>query len=101
MKITTKLKEKLQVAKILGYERIVTVIGAVKATTYCNYWDIDYLLEQEIGEQITCYPTQRKGMWRGWSNTRQQTEKDVNYSVLFKRFHTFDFEREIDRDITI
>jgi hypothetical protein len=84
MKITARLKEKLELAKRLGYKRVYTVVGAYMSTTYCTYYSINSLLEDSVGSNYGGRPYHQKGMWTGHPNTRQvNPHEDIMYSELF------------------
>ena len=85
MKITENFKNKLGLAKELGYEKVYCVVGAYMDTTYCVFHEIDDLLKDSIG---TDYGNQKpypcEGMWTGHANTRSVDSQDIMYSQVFK-----------------
>ncbi len=83
MRITENLKEKIRNAQKAGYNRVYAVVGAFKATTYCVFVDMDFILRSENGA-MTHAP--RSGRWTGHPNTRHAQDNDIQYNMLFKRF---------------
>ncbi len=84
MKVTSNLKDKLRLAQQKGYKRVYSIVGAYKATTYCNVAEINELLNLPIG---TTYgpPPRIGGRWAGWPNIRHMNPKeDIQYSELLK-----------------
>jgi hypothetical protein len=86
MKITDRFKSLLIYAKLDGYTHVYNLLGAYKATTYCEFHSIDQLLLEPIGS------SPRRGhqwgeRWSGCSNTRQVNPgTDIRYTELFRRY---------------
>ncbi len=83
MKITTNLKNRLLVAKKMGYENIYSTLGSYMATVYVDEYSIQHLLDMKIGEkkESLCRFNNR---WAGCLNTRQiDHKKSIMYSQLF------------------
>ncbi|MGD0658973.1 MAG: hypothetical protein ABSD38_12980 [Syntrophorhabdales bacterium] len=87
MKVTPRLKEKLERAKAAGYKHIYSVVGAYGSTTYCIFHDVDSVLAKPNGYDYGCgRPAPAPGMWTGHPNTRQVECTDIGYTALFAMF---------------
>ena len=84
MKITPRLKNLARIAKEkYNYKYISCVVGSYMATTYCNFWLIDEVLNAKTGAEFVKKPFQCSFMWTGWPNTRQSGNDTISYSSLF------------------
>jgi hypothetical protein len=86
MRLTPKFVGALHLLKNHGYERVCSVVGAFKDTTYVKFWTIDALLRisEEYISVAGVAPTPQRGMWRGHANLRDMTDKDVRTSNVIR-----------------
>ena len=83
MRITKALKMNLKKAQAQGKKRVYSIGGAYKATTYCTFWRIEYLLSLQNGTMLRAGKATDFGGWKGATNTRQVSDEDISYSDLW------------------
>lgn len=86
MRITTNFKAKIAKAKDEGYVRVYSVAGGYYSTTYCDAWDISWLLKQPEGTSVKAPRAGAGRRWGGQMNTRHLEPTDIQYSVLNARY---------------
>lgn len=83
MIITENLKSKVKRAKEDGFKYVYVTLGAYRATTYITVWNIERILSNENGSELTYH---HHGKWTGQMNTRHLTGNEIMYSSLFSKY---------------